>query len=75
MGIKYFNHVALPDFTNVITLNELNSDIKTSHLMLENVHPPFYSRSFHIVSLWERVFLDPRASHDIVILRFDNNVS
>ena len=55
-----------------------NSDSKTSHFVrvvtLKKMYPLIYRHLFHNVSLWEKVFLGPIVSRDVVITRFGHYV-
>ena len=70
MGIKQFIRVALIDFRNVIGLNGSNSDSETSHfagvVTLKKNYLLIYRQLYHNVSLWEKVFLGPIASRDVI---------
>ena len=52
-----------------------NSFSETNHFMeVEEMYPLIYRRLFHNVSLWEKVFLGPIASRDVIITQFGHYV-
>ena len=78
MVIKQFNCAAFLGFRNVIGPNGSNSDSETSDfagvVMLKKYYSLIYKHLFHHVSLWEKVFLGPIVSRDIVITQFGRYV-
>lgn len=69
MGIKQFNLVALLDFLNCIGSNGPTYNTEMSHFAGVVMHSCFFDN----VSLWEKQFLGPDASQEVVITKFDHS--
>lgn len=73
--------MALLGFQNVIRLDGLNSDIETRYftevVTLKEMYPPFHTRFFQNVNLWESCIFGPcrSTSCDVVITLFGHYVN